>query len=375
MSKSQIFITKKKAIYTDKISESDTHRYPTYLYQIPEFFKGIDKMKTPSGNMAEMIFDPETKKELKEIASKPGKNGFFVGAGAAQWAGASRGTQDYLKEEPCNKIPVLSIVNIAVGKLANTLGFNDYRATDATACISSLKALQDAIIMIELGYIERAIVFGWDDQINNATLNVFGATKASLTKKLYDSGVKPSAFDETNGGFFIGHGLGYVLIEGKKSLKQTHSKKLAKVISTFVGAEVSSNPLSLSSDGYYNTMSECLKRSNLKKGNISFIKAHGSGTKRNNEEESKAIEELFGKKVKVTSYKPEIGHTMGASGILELIIALNDLEKNKIRGIKNRTVKDKRYLSKDIKANGVKYFMCNSSGMGNVFASAIIERM
>lgn len=370
-----VFITKKKAIYTDEISLSRKHEYQAYVNEIPDFYNNVENTRSATGNMAEAMFDPETEEELKEISRKPGKNGFFVGAGAAQWAGSARGAQLMYEQEPWNKVLMLSVINIQAGKLANKLGFNDYIATDATACISSLKAIQDACIMIELGYIDRAIVFGWDDQINNGTLQVFGTTKASMTKTQYDKGMRPSAFDDENTGFLMGHGIGYVLIESKKSIKKTKSKKMARIVSTFVGAEASNNPLSLSAAGYYNTMKQCFERSNLEKSEIAFVKAHGSGTKRNNSEESAAIEELFGLDMRITSYKSEIGHTMGSSGVIELIIALDDLEEGKIRGIKNRTTKSKRFISKDIKSKGAKYFMCNASGMGNVFASMIVEKM
>ena len=370
-----IYITKMEAIYTDKYEISQNHPYQSYVNHMPDLYLNIKETATATGNFAAELFDSKTIKELREISKKPGKNGFFVGAGAAQWAGSSRGTDRFPYKEQQGKTPFLTVINIAAGKLANMLGYADYIATDATACISGVKAMHDAMIMIKLGYIDRAIVFGWDDQINNATLEVFGVTKASLTKEDIESGKKPSAFDDKNGGFLIGHGFGYVLLENKKSIKKTKNKPIAEIKSIFVGAEYVGNPLTLTSNGYINAMKNAIKESGVKKSKISFIKAHGSGTVRNNEEESKAIKAVFNDKIPVTSYKPEIGHTMGPSGLIEMIIALEDLKKGFIRPIKNKTRDESQFLSKKMKAKNVKYFLCNSSGMGNVFASCVIKKI
>jgi len=105
---------------------------------------------------------------------------------------------------------------------------------------------------------------------------------------------------------------------------------------------------------------------------ISVIKTHGTGTKSNNVSERSAIERVFGTYgYKATSYKQKIGHTMGASGLLETCMLIDDMNDGFIPAIANRTEKDEVFLSHDVEAqNGA--IMSLAAGMGNVYSAAVL---
>ena len=67
---------------------------------------------------------------------------------------------------------------------------------------------------------------------------------------------------------------------------------------------------------------EALVSAKLSPGDIDYISAHGTATRHGDEVEAKAIAEVFGDTVPVSSLKGNIGHTLGASGALELIVSL-----------------------------------------------------
>lgn len=373
----KVFITRTKQISTDEISFLDDKNYPSYVNKIDRWWDYTEDGKTTThDNQIYELFDQEEMEYFKYLAEDSEcRNGIFVGSGASEWAGATTRLA-HVGRDYTVKIGFKGLINIMAGKLANELGFNDYIASDATACISSLKAMEDAVLHIKSGRLDRALVIGWDDQINTATLDTFGFTGASLTKKAYEGGKLPSAFDETNGGFFIGNGVGYILLENKKAKKESGNKSKAEIISTWVGAEVNKNPLALTENGYFDCMENCLNESGLEANDILFVKAHGSGTGVNNKAEYNAFLKIFEfSDTVITSYKPEIGHTMGASGVVEMVIALDDIKDHKIRAIKNNNSNNKKIVSKNITVTNPKnkYIMFNGSGMGNVFASVIIK--
>ncbi|MDD5358928.1 MAG: beta-ketoacyl synthase N-terminal-like domain-containing protein [Sulfurovaceae bacterium] len=368
-----IAITRTKALYTAETSLINGN-YPQYANFIPSF---LDKVSTgyryTCENMYTELFDKEETAFLKELAQKEGRNAVIIASGTSEWAGSSR-LMANVEPDFTIKIPFYMLINILSGKIANKLGWTDYLTTDATACISGYKALFEAELLLRNDIADRVLVVGIDDQVNAMVIELFGMLDASLSEADEKKGLKPSSFDEVNHGFRLGHGVGYVLLENEKSLKESGNKPIAYVEKTVLGMEKLDNPFGQSPDGvgYKKVILDVLEKSNISQKDISFIKTHGTGSKSNSISESKAIRECFGEDFIATSYKSEIGHTLGANAIVELDIALKDAKNGFVRGIKNRTKEDHQFLSYD-KPMDVKNILCLGSGMGNVYAASIIK--
>ncbi|MBO7431756.1 MAG: beta-ketoacyl-[acyl-carrier-protein] synthase family protein, partial [Elusimicrobia bacterium] len=71
------------------------------------------------------------------------------------------------------------------------------------------------------------------------------------------------------------------------------------------------------------------KDAGIKKENIAFINAHGTGTHDNDLTESKVFNELL-KDVPVMASKSHTGHTLGAAGAIEAVLSLIALNKKEI---------------------------------------------
>jgi 3-oxoacyl-[acyl-carrier-protein] synthase II len=75
-------------------------------------------------------------------------------------------------------------------------------------------------------------------------------------------------------------------------------------------------------DGIVSVMEKAIKNSGIKKEDVDYICAHGTGTPMNDKTESAAINMVFGdiaKKVSVSSIKSMLGHTMGAASAIEAV--------------------------------------------------------
>jgi 3-oxoacyl-[acyl-carrier-protein] synthase-1 len=104
---------------------------------------------------------------------------------------------------------------------------------------------------------------------------------------------------------------------------------------------------------------------------ISIVKTHGTGTQSNNLAEKTALGNTL-KEFVATSYKQKIGHTMGASGLLETLLLLDDLKKGVVPAIENRTETDKVYLSEPVSPpEGL--ILSLAAGMGNIYSAAILK--
>jgi hypothetical protein len=108
------------------------------------------------------------------------------------------------------------------------------------------------------------------------------------------------------------------------------------------------------------------------KKDINIVKAHGTGTLSNNKAEKAALLNSGLSEFVATSYKQKIGHTLGASGLLETCLLLDDLKSGFVPEIKNRTEEDSVFLSKpEAKPDGL--ILSLAAGMGNIYAAAIFE--
>lgn len=68
-------------------------------------------------------------------------------------------------------------------------------------------------------------------------------------------------------------------------------------------------------------MRAALSRAGLAAGDIDYINMHGTGSAMNDKAEDRSIRAVFGSSVPASSTKGWTGHTLGAAGITESVIA------------------------------------------------------
>jgi 3-oxoacyl-(acyl-carrier-protein) synthase len=225
--------------------------------------------------------------------------------------------------------------------------------------------------LIEHQGFDRVIVLGFEDQVNNMTLKFIGEAKACLTyeNELQD-GVMPSAFDSKNYGFYVGQGAVLAVFESEKIAKTAH----ARLVGAASASESYSNPIGQRDDGqgFSKAITFSLHQEKTEKAKIKIIKTHGTGTKSNNQSEKNGILNVFDHDFVATSFKPTIGHTMGASGLLESLLLIDNLKKGVVPAIPNRSENDDVFLSHDCQTDeGM--FLSLAAGMGNIYSAAIFD--
>jgi 3-oxoacyl-[acyl-carrier-protein] synthase-1 len=309
---------------------------------------------------------------LKDTQS--GKTAFILASGSSNFAGEGNkiGRENSLSFN--YKFLPLTLSNVYAGRIASQCGEMDHITTDATACTSSLKALMDVQALINYYGFDRVIILSVEDQVNNMTLQFFGEAGATLTEKMAEEHqVVPSAFDSKNFGFYIGQGAAFAVFESEKALEKSGLTPKAELLGAYTAAEVAKNAIGQREDGqgFTRAIKGAIEICQISPEQIKIVKTHGTGTKSNNAAEKACLDQLPSGFV-ATSYKQRIGHTMGASGLLETLLLFNDLEKGTVPEILNRTEEDHVYLSHPVEVpDGI--VMSLSAGMGNVFSAALFN--
>ena len=109
---------------------------------------------------------------------------------------------------------------------------------------------------------------------------------------------------------------------------------------------------------------------------IGFLNTHGTATRYNDEMESKAVAwaELTDKPL--NSLKGYIGHTLGASGVVEIIVCAEQIKQSYIFGTKGFTKSDTPHeltLSSDIQRFEKQCCVKTASGFGGCNAAIVLD--
>ena len=367
-----IYLTKAKPVYSEETELFTDAFYPQRVHWFPDTFSRIHtKMVYVPHKLAEKAMDPDLCSYVRD--NPVGKTAFILAGGNQHFAGIQRTAKTGRLKYEYKFLP-LSLTQVYAGRIAQQLGANDLIQTDATACVSSLKALMDVQTLIRYYGFKRVVVLGVEDAVSDSVLEFFGESGASLTLKQEEEGVVPSAFDEKNRGFYVGQGAVMAVFESEEAVGVTGVTPIARLCGAYTASENFSNAIGQREDGqgYVEAIRGALEQAEVLPNHIKIVKTHGTGTPSNNKAEKAAIEEmLFGGFI-ATSFKPKIGHTMGASGLLESVMLFESISRGVVPAIPNRTQNDSVFLSQDTAApEGL--VLSLAAGMGNVYSAAIFE--
>lgn len=370
-----IYLTHYKTASTTYLELLDDIYYPQRVHWFPETYA---KVKTGlvyvPHQLANMVLD---KSILDYLNNNPveGKTGFILAGGSQAWAGGKSKNDKSSRLTYTYKLPLITLTQIYAGRVASMCGVEDYVSTDASACASSLKVLVDVQNLINYYDFDRVCVLGVEDAVSDLTLEFFGASGANMTlKHEEEKGLKVSAFDSVNGGFYVGQGSAFAVFHSSRAIDKLGIEPKAELVGAYTASEKIDNAIGqrLDGEGYKKAIRGVLNISKLFSKDINIIKTHGTGTSSNNAAEKTAITEIFDDFVAV-SYKQIIGHTVTASGLLESCLMLDDIKKGELPGIPNRTEHDNVFLSYNKPIPDNKMFLSLAAGMGNIYAAAIFN--
>jgi 3-oxoacyl-(acyl-carrier-protein) synthase len=364
-----IYMTHCKTLSTTETTVYEDIAFPQRVHIVKDTFRRAKSgLFYPPHKAFDKVILQET---IDYVVNNPvkGKTAFMFAAGSQGWMGTSgrydRNTEAELHYK--TKIPFLTLTNIYAGRIASIFHVHDHVSTDASACASGLKVLMDMQNLFWHYGFDRAIVLAGEDSVCVPSLEFFGDAKANIP---LDSTRVPSAFDGTNTGFHVGQGAALAVFEREHP---NMSKPMAKFLGAYTSAENNTNPLGQRPDGegYSKAIDGALTVAKLDKRDVKIVKTHGTGTDANNKAEKAALLRSLDEFV-ATSYKPRIGHTLSASGLLETGLLLNDLERGIVPQILNRTEADDVFLSYDAPAPQGP-FLSLAAGMGNIYSAALFS--
>ncbi len=277
-------------------------------------------------------------------------------------------------------IPMM-ICNMAAGQIAMDYGFKGENICVVTACASSTHAIGEGFRKIKDGYLKACVVGGSEAAVAPITIGGFSNMTALSKETDPTKGSRP--FDLERDGFVLGEGAGVMILESLEGALRRGANILGEVIgygATADGYHITSP--SPDGAGATKAMELAMAEAAVKPADIDYINAHGTSTPLNDKYETIAIKNALGAEraalVPITSTKSNIGHLLGAAGVLEGILTL----KMMTEGLIPRTIGfntpdpdcDLDYVFEANRAADVQIALSNSLGFGGQNATVCLSK-
>jgi len=278
-------------------------------------------------------------------------------------------------------IPKL-MVNSASGHVSSLYGIKGPNFAVATACASAANSIGDAVRAIQYGDADVMVTGGSEAALTPIGLAGFQNMRAlSFRSDAPQQASRP--FDVDRDGFVLAEGAGVVVIEELEHAR----KRAARIYGELKGYGASGDAGHITQPddegrGAAHAMTMALKDAGLNPDAVQYINAHGTSTPLGDKAETKAIKRVFGdhaKRLAVSSTKSQLGHTLGASGGIELAVCALIMSRGTIAPTINLDTPDPEcdldYVPKVARDATVDVAMSNSFGFGGHNASLILARV
>jgi len=251
--------------------------------------------------------------------------------------------------------------------IAETVGI-PHSIVVSNACISGVLALITAKRLLHRGVYDHAVIVG-AEVLSEFIVNGFKSLFALATEPC-----KP--FDSLRSGITLGEAAGTVVLSTQPG--QFFTNETVEI--TGIGLSNDANHIS----GPSRTGKElalaiehALHVAKIRPSEIDSISAHGTATRYNDEMEAQAFKHAELQAAPLHSLKGNFGHTLGAAGIIETIMAKQALLNNEIlptKGFSTLGVSQPLRITTSIEKSIQQRILKTASGFGGCNAALILEK-
>ena len=214
-----------------------------------------------------------------------------------------------IREDLIYQLPV----NSTPATIAMEFNLNGPNFMFSTACAAGNYAIGYGYDLIRFNRAD-VVLAGGSDPFSRISFTGFNQFKAVSPEKC-------QPFDKNRKGMIVAEGAGILILETLESAL----KRKAPIYAEILGYGLSCDAQHMtqpSIEGISKCIIKAMLEAGIKREDVDYISAHGTGTIVNDKTECAAIKNVFGpryKQIPVSSIKSMLGHTMGAASALEAI--------------------------------------------------------
>jgi malonyl-ACP decarboxylase len=264
-----------------------------------------------------------------------------------------------------------------LGCLSEILSIRGPGVTVGAGAASGNAALFQAFHWLNAGVVERCLVVGAGMEFSELELEGFAVLGAAVS---HGSDTDPEQvcrpFDRSHSGFVFGEGSAAVILE--RSGSAPHSSVLAEIAGTSLVLDGNHLPQP-SADAEVRAMQAALIAADISPDQIGYLNAHGTATPLGDLTECAAIRTVFQEKTKkplINSTKSLTGHCFSASGLIELVacvLQLNGGFAHPNRNLEDPIDADLHFVGRQAEPLATDYALSNGFGFGGINSTAVIK--
>jgi 3-oxoacyl-[acyl-carrier-protein] synthase II len=274
-----------------------------------------------------------------------------------------------------------AIPNMPAAHIAMHFGLFGPNLTITTACSASLDAIAEAHKTLIIDDADLIVCGGAECLITDGILKLFSTIQVLAScGDQEDPRIAPKPFDQTHNGFVLAEAGVVFAVTTEKFAKKNDYRILGELLGYGQTSDANYNTTQPRDDGLKAqlAMEKALNKARIPVGKISLIVAHGSGTKRGDDAELLAIQNLLGprykNKVAITAPKSSTGHPQGAAGAMGVAVGLNSILTGTIPPILNlrNPIDGSMNFISETTSMHVRTVLINGFGLGGQNTSIVI---
>jgi len=235
------------------------------------------------------------------------------------------------------------MANAVSGQVAIEHGLLGTAFTTSSACASAAHAIGMAWRAIQWDDCDVVVTGGAESATTRLGLAGFCSAKALSTRN-DDPGAASRPFDRDRDGFVMGEGCAILIFEEYERAK----KRGARIYAEVKGYGSTDDAFHITApkedgQGPARAFREALRHAKIDPTTVDYVNAHGTSTKYNDAIETRALKLAFGdhaRKLAVSSTKSMIGHLLGASAAVELVVTALSVHQGVVHPTRNYTTPD-----------------------------------
>ena len=190
----------------------------------------------------------------------------------------------------------------------------------SAACASGLQAAGLGLAMISSG-IQDVVLCGGADEVTPLVSGCFELMEAHASAEGQSPDRIARPFDRKRNGLVCGEGAGILVLEEYEHARARGAQILAEVYS-YASCRCPGSVSQSDSSSVLRCVRDVYRGVDFTPAETDYISAHATSTIQGDKAEADAIRAMFGDSVPVSSLKGHLGHTLAASGTLEIIAVL-----------------------------------------------------
>ena len=274
------------------------------------------------------------------------------------------------------------MTNAASANVAIFFGMQGCNSCVVTACASGAHAAGAALEEIRNGRADVVLTGGSEAALTALGLASFCSLKA-LSRRNDDPEHASRPFDRDRDGFVLAEGAGVVVLEEYEHAKKRGAPIYAELAG--FGMTCDASHITAPSEdgrGASAAITEALNDGGVTPDQVDYINAHGTSTTLNDISENNAIKKVFGdhaKQLAISSTKSHLGHLLGASGGVELVVCALAIRDGIMPPTINHDNPDPQcdldYVPHTARQKDIRYATSNSFGFGGHNATLLLGKI